>query len=913
MKKVILLFFCFAMLQMTYAVNYYIAASGDDAADGKSINTPFRSIDRINQETLQPGDSVLFKRGDQFRGMLQIKQSGSAAAAIYIGAYGSGSAPVISGAEVLTGWATVSGNVYEAICPFCPDTLQQIFVNNERHIPARYPNAGYLSMTNVDNTAKIYTATSLQDAAGTWTGAVVKVRTMQWVIDAFHVSSYVPQQITYTIPAHFYTSYPIQNYFGFFLTNKLAALDSIGEWFYDPATNQISMIPVYPSALTTDGAEVSVYDNNIRFASGTKYITVENIQLEKSRKDAVFINQTGNITIQNCRILQSGRDGIGGFENYNTYNTALTVQDCLIRDICNTGINLTGGQNILLKGNTIQLTGLIPGLGQGYDAGYEGIFCPPKCNVISNRLDSIGYNAIHINQHDTAMYNHCSNYGLTKNDCGGIYYWSGARNYVAYNIVHDGYGNAEGTVFPDKLMVTGIYSDDYSHDNVVEHNTTYRNETGIMVHNTASTEIKNNVAYDNRRAQLFMTEGSPHIEPAAIHDNVISGNVFQCLDPFQRALLIETEKNNVATFGVFSDNWYCNPYAEEIISVEYTPLYPTSNTTRRYRSLTLSQWQAAYITDAGSHIAFDYPSVYATYVPSGNNLIQNSTFATGTGWWWTYGNSLFTLVAAAAGPQINSASLNGQYQNKQLLSEGNWGIAFIPLVKDKQYLLRYTMAGEQTGGVKIGMNFQDPPSTPITTPVAINRTVSAKVHTDSILFAANYTRSSSLIFKSTSMDGNFWLDDVTLYETETDTIMAQPHTTSKLFVNASPLPVTLPTAAAYKNLNGTIITTDITLQPYTSVVLKDLAAVSTPVKKKTKAQLNLQLFPNPVSNQLSLRLETTSIPATLKIFNVTGEELYQASYDGNAIQIPAEWVNGLYLLQFSNDEYETTARFILQR
>jgi uncharacterized protein (DUF1684 family) len=163
------------------------------------------------------------------------------------------------------------------------------------------------------------------------------------------------------------------------------------------------------------------------------------------------------------------------------------------------------------------------------------------------------------------------------------------------------------------------------------------------------------------------------------------------------------------------------------------------------------------------------------------------------------------------------------------------------------------------------------------------------------------------------MDGNFWLDDVTLYETETDTIMAQPHTTSKLFVNASPLPVTLPTAAAYKNLNGTIITTDITLQPYTSVVLKDLAAVSTPVKKKTKAQLNLQLFPNPVSNQLSLRLETTSIPATLKIFNVTGEELYQASYDGNAIQIPAEWVNGLYLLQFSNDEYETTARFILQR
>ena len=913
MKKVILSFFCFAILQMSYATNYYIAASGDDAADGKSVSTAFHSIGRMNQEVLQPGDSILFKRGDLFRGMLQIKQSGSAAAAIYIGAYGSGGAPIISGAEVLTSWTPGTGDVYEAVCPFCPDTLQQIFIYDQRHIPARYPNAGYLTMTNVNNTAKTFTAASLQDAAGTWEGAVVKVRTMQWVIDAFHVSSYAPQQITYTIPAHFYTSYQIQNYFGFFLTDKLAALDSTGEWFYDPATRLISMIPLYPAALMADGAEISVYDNNIRFASGTKYITVENIQLDKSRKDAVFLNQTANITIQDCRILRAGRDGIGGFENYNTYNTALTVQNCLIRDICNTGINLTGGQSILLKENVILKNGLIPGLGQGYDAGYEGIYCPPKSKVIGNRLDSIGYNGIHLNQNDTAMYNQCSNYGLTKNDCGGIYYWTGTQNYVAYNIVHDGYGNAEGTVFPDKLMVTGIYSDDYSHNNVIEYNTTYRNETGIMIHNTANTLIKNNVGYDNRRAQLFMTEGSPHIEPAAIHDNTISGNVFQCVHPAQQALLIETEKNNVATFGMFSDNWYCNPYAEDIISVEYTPLYPTSNATRRYRSLTLAQWQAAYTTDAGSHTAFDYPSVYATYIPSGNNLIQNSTFATGTGWWWTYGNSLFTLAAAPAGPQINSASLNGQYQNKQLLSEGNWGIASIPLVKDKQYLLRYTMVGEQPACVKIGMNFQDAPSTPVTTPVAVNRVVYSTQHRDSVLFAANYTRNSSLIFKSTSADGNFWLDDVTLYETVTDTSQAQPHTISKLFVNTFSVPITLSTAAACKNLDGTIVATDITLQPYTSVVLKDLAAVPTTVKQKSKTELNLRLFPNPVSNQLSLMLDTPSIPATLKIFNVAGEELYQASYDGNTVQIPAEWVNGIYLFQLSNDAYETTVRFILQR
>ncbi len=912
MKKVLTLFFCFGLHSFLSATNYFIASSGNDAADGKSISTAFASISRINQVVLQPGDSVLFNRGNVFRGMLTIQQSGSDTKSIYIGAYGSGNLPVLSGAEVLTGWTNTSGNVFETACADCPDQLQQIFVNNVRHIPARYPNAGYLPMTNVNNAAKTFTATDLTDAAGAWNGATLFLRTQQWVIDAFTVQTYAPQEISYSIPAKFYTSYDIQNYFGFFLSNKRLALDSAGEWFYDASAKAISLIPVDATVLLADGAEVSVYTNNIRFSSAINYVTIEHIQLEKSLKDAVFMNQCANIRMHSCNILQAGRDGVGGFENYSTYNSNLTIQNCLIRDICNTGINLTGGETILIKENTLQLIGLIPGLGQGYDAGYDGIFCPSHSKVIGNSLDSIGYNGIHVNQYDSVMYNQCSNYGLTKNDCGGIYYWTGKHNYIGYNITHDGYGNADGTVYPNKLMASGIYSDDYSHDNVIEYNTTYRNETGIMIHNSSHTRVNHNTAYDNFRSQIYFLEGSPHIETAAIHDNSIHENVFQCLHPSQRALLIETEKNNVATLATFSSNWYCNPYADEVISVAYTPLYSSGNGVQRYLGLTLPEWQSMYSIDLDGHTAFDYPTVYAHYIPSGNNLILNSTFSTGTGWWWTYGNSQFKLYAAPDSPMINSASLNGQYENKQTLSEGNWGIASIPLIKDKNYLLRYKIAGEQTGGVKIGMNFQDAPSTPSTTPVSLCRSYSSTLQQDSILFRSNYSKSNSLIFKSTSYDGNFWLDDVTLWEVDLDTSHSAPHTSSRLFVNPSNTPLTLTTANMYRNLDGTIVIDNITLQPFTSVVLKDFS-VPNGIRMKKSSSIDIQLFPNPASDKLSIHCEPTIQPSDVRIFNLLGEELYQASYSQDPILLARQWSNGIYILQLSGDNETVTARFVLNR
>jgi hypothetical protein len=77
----------------TYHVD---ATRGDDARDGLSPGTAWRSLTRVNKARLQPGDHVLFRRGETWHGQL-IPQSGGEAGAITYGAFGEGDKPALLG------------------------------------------------------------------------------------------------------------------------------------------------------------------------------------------------------------------------------------------------------------------------------------------------------------------------------------------------------------------------------------------------------------------------------------------------------------------------------------------------------------------------------------------------------------------------------------------------------------------------------------------------------------------------------------------------------------------------------------------------------------------------------------------------------------------------------------------------
>jgi len=89
----------------TYYISY---SSGNDSNTGTSSSTPWKTLQKVNSMTFQPGDNILFKSGDVWEDgtgtPLIIKSPGTANKYITYGSYGNGNKPVISMWSDLPGW-----------------------------------------------------------------------------------------------------------------------------------------------------------------------------------------------------------------------------------------------------------------------------------------------------------------------------------------------------------------------------------------------------------------------------------------------------------------------------------------------------------------------------------------------------------------------------------------------------------------------------------------------------------------------------------------------------------------------------------------------------------------------------------------------------------------------------------------
>ncbi|SLM28204.1 hypothetical protein MTBBW1_1280007 [Desulfamplus magnetovallimortis] len=95
---------------------FYVANNGDDSFDGLSPEKAWRTINHVNSQTFEPGDAVLFRRGDTWRETVYISESGTQDAYITYGAYGSGAKPRILGSERAYGWVaeSLASNVWRS-------------------------------------------------------------------------------------------------------------------------------------------------------------------------------------------------------------------------------------------------------------------------------------------------------------------------------------------------------------------------------------------------------------------------------------------------------------------------------------------------------------------------------------------------------------------------------------------------------------------------------------------------------------------------------------------------------------------------------------------------------------------------------------------------------------------------------
>ncbi len=85
---------------------YYVNSTGNNKNDGKSANTAWQTLEKVNSVNFGPGDTILFKRGGTWYGTLNISNKGYSANPITFGAYGEGERPKVYNTYQFSGGAT---------------------------------------------------------------------------------------------------------------------------------------------------------------------------------------------------------------------------------------------------------------------------------------------------------------------------------------------------------------------------------------------------------------------------------------------------------------------------------------------------------------------------------------------------------------------------------------------------------------------------------------------------------------------------------------------------------------------------------------------------------------------------------------------------------------------------------------
>jgi len=110
---------------------YYVSNKGSDSNNGKSVRSPWQTLDKVNSASLAAGDTVLFKSGDSWYGKL-VPKSGSSSARITYGAYGRGNKPLIHASITKmsnSDWVNEGTNIWRSAATY-PTEIGNVFFNN---------------------------------------------------------------------------------------------------------------------------------------------------------------------------------------------------------------------------------------------------------------------------------------------------------------------------------------------------------------------------------------------------------------------------------------------------------------------------------------------------------------------------------------------------------------------------------------------------------------------------------------------------------------------------------------------------------------------------------------------------------------------------------------------------------------
>lgn len=103
-----MIFIAFLLCPYARSTVFYVdSTAGNDNNNGTSDSSAWRSLSKVNSHRFAPGDTILLRRGSEWREQLNLSSSGAPNLPITIDAYGGGELPLISGADLVdpASWA----------------------------------------------------------------------------------------------------------------------------------------------------------------------------------------------------------------------------------------------------------------------------------------------------------------------------------------------------------------------------------------------------------------------------------------------------------------------------------------------------------------------------------------------------------------------------------------------------------------------------------------------------------------------------------------------------------------------------------------------------------------------------------------------------------------------------------------
>lgn len=427
-----------------YATIYHVASEGGN----------FKTIAQVNAVSFEPGDKILFKKGETFIGTLLCNASGTADNPVTYGAYGKGANPIISGFTTIeSGWKDEGGGIYSKDLS-AESTPQMVTIDGVQYAMGRWPNTDWQSITKVTGTGQI--TDSELTGEPNWTGAKIVIKTTRWSIEKRTITNQSTNILTFSS-----TSYNPKKGWGYFIQNSLRTLDSYGEWYYDTDKGTFYM---YFGAINpiTKIVKVSTINEGI-VSLDTEYITIDGLDIRGMNTQSIFLYPTPeNVIIQNCNIWYSGGNGI-----YMHYPVNCSVLNSTFNftNHCAIWFSDKGTGNNLISGNTIQNTGLIVGTGGTDNGSYNAIVCSRSNSKIEhNSITNTGYIPIRFGGKNTLVKNNfIDSFCSVLDDGAGIYCYAdtaiGKR--VINNIILNAVGVTSGTG-SSTTQAYGLYSDGFS-------------------------------------------------------------------------------------------------------------------------------------------------------------------------------------------------------------------------------------------------------------------------------------------------------------------------------------------------------------------------------------------------------------------------------------------------------------------